>query len=329
MTLASAPNNLQYLREVLKAYTLQVGDTKSYDLYPLVEGKNSTNYLVVSSSQKYLLRVYHSLHSAQDENNIERILKILIYCSSAGVLVPSPIENDKGKLATAGIEQGQKNVYALFHFIEGKHYDGSLVQIRALGRATGELHLVLANCTLPSPVQDEWAYALLSPSEIADGRSLIPPEAVTMLLEEIRSARTLPRGTLQLTHGDLHDKNTLFTVEKRAGFLDFDFMAKRGRMRDVAFCAFRHAIINNDAPAMILQRIAFFIAGYREKNKLSNEERKLLPDFVKQEALHRISYILRHATTKNDRTWLSDLSKHLFHIQLIRKVFPEDWAGPL
>lgn len=310
---------MDLVRSLLQEYypTLIAKDVK--DVSPLPgANKNSENYLVTSSEGKlFLLRKYLLL---QDEEVLLRILDILQFCREEGQPVPHAIRNKSKKYLT----KDNGGIFALFTYLPGSHSTGTEEQLQDLARSLAKLHQVLQRCTLPAPQEEDSAYALLTSQELHALQEELPPADFNLLREELKiqgqSTDDLPR---QLIHRDLHPQNILFQDDKVSGFLDFDGMVSSERIRDIAFCAFRHALLTTSEPSVIQGKIGQFLQRYEKISPLLPEEKAAIPFILKNESLKRLSYIFHQLEATGRSAWQSDMEKHLSHLRLINSIYSE------
>ncbi len=311
---------------------------RDFSIKLYLKGNNSTTYLIVlEQGKKYLLRNYHLTGSDisldQMLQHISAILQITSYLSSLlvkdGIAIPIPqaiaSTKDNFLLTFDG------KFYALLSYLEGTHYGGFLAQMKSLGASVGKLHAALALCPVVIDNPYDHYYDILSDHELQMAKKIfqqeISDESFALIVSQIRHSAEFMKSAdysslpQQLLHRDLHDRNTLFGVDGTISFIDFDFVGRGEKAREVAFCAFRHALHHFPDVEKARKGISVFLEGYNSSNTLSLQEHHSLAFFIKDEALRRISYILRRAMISQEMTWFSDLSKHISHLTLADQLF--------
>jgi Ser/Thr protein kinase RdoA (MazF antagonist) len=97
-------------------------------------------------------------------------------------------------------------------------------------------------------------------------------------------------------------------------FIDFDSLRYLERIRGVAFALhrlIRQCVVNGNRVEAIPALREQFINSYLNHGTLTDEEIKLIPYFIRHEALSRLSFVVKGVYFKNNLTWKSDLGKQM------------------
>jgi Ser/Thr protein kinase RdoA (MazF antagonist) len=114
-------------------------------------------------------------------------------------------------------------------------------------------------------------------------------------------------------HRDFHPGNTLFANGRITAILDLDSLATDCRMQAVAFAASRFA--GYDA-----KRIWAFLAAYHAVDPLIAGELRLVPDFIRREAVRRLNWIIRVNVLLGQDLWRGDLEKQAGYLTQANKL---------
>ena len=217
-------------------------------------------------------------------------------------------------------------VYEIYPWVEGEPFDpSSREQLQATGDLLARLHQA-ADTFRPRSRKE--LPRLFDPQErlpeIAEARGLLE-EGVSLgersaeeaargldrleaeargLLERLPDARywALPQAVV---HGDYHPGNVKFQGDKIVGLFDWDWACRQARLKDVAegvifFACPREQPLTGELrsltqpPRYDAERIRLFLEAYEALLPLTEEERAVLPDllrerwlYVRLDAMHR------------------------------------------
>jgi Ser/Thr protein kinase RdoA (MazF antagonist) len=169
---------------------------------------------------------------------------LLHWLNSQGIRTELPLLTHEGRVL---VSEGQVN-YALYPALPGSTVDvaGSAHparQAHGLGRAIGQLHLGLAQYSVPEPSpfprSDLWGDANGHASILMAQRDLPGLDRLPAILEEINTAvpKLQPDLIQHLIHRDSHPTNILFDECGRAGFVDFELLRQSVRVFDPCYCS--------------------------------------------------------------------------------------------
>lgn len=287
---------------------------------------SSNNFRVVNQQGSYLLKLSH-VNTAETQHVINTAI---CYCKTQGTPTAVVIPTKTGELFFVHEDQ----VFCLFDFIEGEHFDGSREEV--IDTATRLVHFNQVLETLPdqdkfaqlqSVAHHDWDILDRFTNQI---RSTPPTTAfdqeLAAVLDEIELASQdsrlaqLQNLPSQVVHIDLHPHNLLFDPHTKnlLAFLDFDSLFYTQRIRGVAFAMHRlartfgiHTERNHDTGASIQDRAELFLTSYTQTGELTPEELKAIPLVIIDEALRRILIILTSHYINKDNSYDSVLQKQL------------------
>lgn len=213
-------------------------------------------------------------------------------------------------------------IYELYEFIEGDHYDGSLLETYESGRAQGIYHALLADFKSEySPPRGHYHDArMVYDSLPALGETLLKQpgmagreQDILNLLRSLRrlyssaakrvNAAGMPAWQTQIVHSDWHPGNVIYRDQHVVAVIDYDSARIRPRVMDVANGCLQFAMITGGRDLSSWEsrtdaaRARRFLRGYDERNQLTKAELQVIPDLM-QEVLfaQAIPPILRSGT---------------------------------
>lgn len=299
------------------------------DIKQACEGaeKSSNNYRVISNSKSFLLKHSHINNSAK-QNLVNRCLT---YCEQKGIPTSHLISTREGESYFVN----NKEIYCLYDFIDGEHFDGSQMELKEMAASFARFHTVLKNIPYEAEIKSlkgelishnrEELKKIIEVIKLSGGKSDFD-RYVYLLLDEIDaiskeiSFAGIDQLPIQVVHYDLHPHNFLFDKGNQTlkAYLDFDPMIYSQRIRDVGFAMHRFARTYGkkterqiDIGVDIRERAKLFLKIYQQTNKLEDEEIRNIPVVIQDEALRRVMIILGKHYLKKDLTWDFDLIKQI------------------
>jgi len=291
---------------------------------------NSINYLIESKNKKLVLRNFIDGSKPQ---KVEKICKILDFCTKRGVKISEPIKNKKNKFVDP-----KRNFY-LTKFYNGSFYNGNKYQLSNLAKNLAYLHTALQENKIKYNYRtNQRFYRIISENELLKIKKIILKKNNTNKFEKtalkqignlvnlsenvnINSKKlSLLKLKKQLIHDDLHPKNVIFHKNKVVAILDFHSMRKNPKMEDIAFTSFRFATLKSCAPKKITNLIVTFIETYRRYNEINEDELNQYDYFLTQKFLGRLSYILRKYFFYDSDLWIQDFDKNIKYLYLVNKI---------
>jgi homoserine kinase type II len=267
----------QVSAEALAAFLTRFDVGKLVSAKGIAEGVENSNYLVDTSTNRFILTLYEKRVAAGD---LPYFMALLDHLAAKGLPVPPAIKDREGR----EIHELEGRPACLIQFLRGVSVTTPTpAQAQAAGAALGDMHRALADFTLDRPNTmgvDSWQAQL-----DRCGRDLdtIAPglfDRVAAALDGIlaRWPRDLPRSAI---HADLFPDNVLMLGDRVTGLIDFYFACTDLRAYDLAIThgAWSFDPTGTHYDAAIGDAL---IAGY---GPLSPEERAALPVLAKGAAL--------------------------------------------
>lgn len=267
------------------------------------------NYRIKGKRQDYAFRLYR--HGWWPEADVDEELRFLEAMHRRKLNVCKPVRaGNKQRFISIMTAEG-KRYGALFVFIPGQplgfNFGKNNKHMTELGEMIARVHSI--GDELKQPVQ-RWTM---------DFGTFVKPflnEVPTVLghrekdiayLNELagRAENTIldqPKGALSygICHGDLHTHNVMLQPDGKLAIFDFDWCGNSWRAYDLATVWW--SLPRNDKS---LAPWRAFLRGYSRQNKLTPQERKLMPWFVifrEFELLHFHLSMRKHIGT----AWLND-----------------------
>lgn len=196
----------------------------------IAEGVENSNYLVDTSSGRFILTVYEK---RVDVGDLPFFLSLLDHLAEKGCPVPRTMHDSSG--AQLADYKGKK--LALIEFLPGlsvSHPDAA--KAKAVGQALGQMHRAVADFPLqrPNSLGPQGWFDLAE--QCGDDLDLIQPGLRARVAAECDYLRgawpaDLPRSVV---HADLFPDNVLMTGDTVSGLIDFYFACTEVRAWDLA-----------------------------------------------------------------------------------------------
>jgi len=238
----------------------------------IAEGVENSNYLVDTSTGRFILTLYEK---RVDSADLPFFLALLDHLAGKGLPVPRAIPDRAGRQ----IQEVAGRPACLIEFLPGVSVSHPTpAQAYATGAALGQMHAALADFSRERPN----TLGLAGWHELAArcGSDLdhISPGLGGRIADELAWLdrawpAALPRSVI---HADLFPDNVLMQGDAVNGIIDFYFACSDVRAWDVAVT---HAswCFENDGTGFDPARAASLIAGYGATFGLSDEERAAFP----------------------------------------------------
>ncbi len=285
------------LKMVINYYNL----SPDFEIAFLKRGFNDT-YLIYSSTNKYILRIYK--YNWRSKESITNEVNLLNYLSQNNINVANPIIDKKGDcIQSINAPEGNRHA-VLFHFANGNQVRKlTLEQSKLLGIETGKIHVLTQNrvydeCAInyDISVQFENTISTVSPLLIHHKEQL---DYLLKLKEEFVTLFNTINPTeigIGICHGDLQAEN--FHIEgNKITFFDFDFFGSGALIYDIG--VFLWYDQKNKTPEIINA----FLKGYHTQRKLMDTELKLIPYFSTLRALFQMTVFCKTNNGKQLPLW--------------------------
>lgn len=238
----------------------------------IAEGVENSNYLVVTTSDRFILTLYEKRVDAAE---LPFFLGLIDHLAHRGLPVPGPVADRTGAL----LHRLAGRPACLIHFVDGVSVtQPAAVHCHAVGRALAQIRGAAANYkgTRPNSLGPQGWQRLVR--ACADRLDDIAPGLEAQVSDALSAIGAAWPDTLahSVIHADLFPDNVLFLGERISGLIDFYFACTDIAVYDLAiglnawaFDASGEHILADNAAAMM--------AGYQEVIPLSPAEQAALP----------------------------------------------------
>lgn len=289
---------------------------------------NSTNYLITTGTTQYVLRNF------TDDSNykkIEKICKILNFCTQNNIAVLQPIKNKNDRYVD------KKNKVYVTKYHEGSAYKGRKTQLHDLAKTLAILHKTLRKNTFGYNYNSKSSYyKIIKIRELQHIKKIISRKNekgkfdkiilahmshISKSIREYNKTEKIINQLVkkQLVHHDLHPRNVIFK-KHIATIIDFNSMRKGYRIDDIAFASFRFALYNTNNENEIVNKIKLFVNNYMKYDDIEKEEITNFDHYIMRTILTRLSYIIKSRYFHNSNTWSIDLEKFLNFLILLNRL---------
>lgn len=246
----------------------------------IAEGVSNSNWLVETSSDRFILTMYETRTDLAD---LPFFLGLLDHLAARNCPVPRTIHDRDG----APFRMIGGKAVALIEFLPGVSVDRpGIAQAQAVGQALAGIHL--ASSDFPGHranglALDAWRGLL---ADCGDGLARIDPSLPGLVAEELaflvdRWPQELPRSVI---HADLFPDNVLMLGDSVSGLIDFYFACTDITAYDLAVT---HAAwcFDSDGSNFHPEIAAALVEGYESVRRLSDEEWAALPILARGAAM--------------------------------------------
>jgi len=246
----------------------------------IAEGVENSNYLIDTSSARFILTLYEKRVDAGD---LPFFLALIEHLADKGLPVPRPIHDRAGNV----LQMLGGRPACLIEFLKGVSMDEPTpADCHAIGRVLAQLHLAVADFkgTRPNTLSlDGWQTLAEQcagrADEIASGLSGDIAVEIAALADLWPA--DLPSGVI---HADLFPDNALFLDHRISGVIDFYFACTDAFAYDLAIT---HAAwcFSPDGRDYHAENARALLTGYCEERSLSSAERQAFPLLCRGAAL--------------------------------------------
>jgi len=242
----------------------------------IAEGVENSNYLVDTTTGRFILTLYEKRVSADD---LPFFMAMLDHLATRGNLVPRALPDRQG----AVIHQLEGRPACLIEFLNGVSVSHPTpAQARAAGAAMGRMHAGLADFTLERPNSlgpEGWVELLARCGHDLDAIAPGLFDRVSASLDQVVAAwpADLPRAAI---HADLFPDNVLMIGDKVTGLIDFYFACTDIRAYDLAVMHSAWSFDGDGTPCDAAVGTAL-VAGYDTAFGLTAAERAALPTLAR------------------------------------------------
>ncbi len=260
---------------ILKDYN--IGHLKK--LIGIKKGIENTNYLLVTSKNKFILTIYEKRVNSKELPFFMHLMKKL---NAKQINCPKPILNKKRKF----LFKVEKKLASITSFVHGKEKKNhSLNESKIIGNNIAKLHLATKNIKLYRKnnlsLQSWFALNnLIKKSKSKKINRLC--KWIDTILQDLKKQwpSNLPSGII---HADLFHDNIFFLKKKFSGFIDLYFSCNDAYVYDLAICI--NAICFDSKFKFKANKAKALIKGYQQIRKLTKKEILALPYLLRGAAI--------------------------------------------
>ena len=260
---------------ILKNYHL--GTLKK--LRGIKEGIENTNYLLNTTSGKYILTLYEKRVNSKE---LPFFINLMSYLNAKKIVCPKPISNINKKNIFK-----IKNKYAsISSFVYGKDKSNhSINECKLIGKNIAKLHIVGKGAKIKRTNNlsiNSWIKLNRSIKKKANQKIPGIYEFIDTILNRIKKnwPKNIPSGII---HGDLFPDNIFFIKKKFSGFIDFYFACNDFLVYDLAICI--NALCFDKKNQLNQKKMEAILNGYSSVRKLNKDEIKALPNLLMGSAI--------------------------------------------
>ncbi|WP_130803709.1 homoserine kinase [Acinetobacter ihumii] len=258
--------------EQVQAFALPYG-LEVIDLIPIQGGIENTNYfLVTATAQQFVLTVFEEL----DEQGANELPPVLQHLGQHGIPVAVPLSYEANFIHFIADKPAQ-----IAPRIAGQHpIPPSLAQIKQIGKAQAQLHMVLQDVQFERQSNRNHLYwtgvaEQLKTQMNADDLALLD-QVYQHFNRQREQHPDRPQGWI---HSDLFRDNTLFEGDQLQGILDFSEMNRDDWLFDIAI-AINDFCTEHPSVELNLNKLNAFIEGYQTVRPLSTDEHACLAIYL-------------------------------------------------
>jgi Ser/Thr protein kinase RdoA (MazF antagonist) len=271
------------MQEILTAIEQHYGLRLTF-LENVAKGFLSENYILTDGTTKYFLKRYRF----EEMNQIQVIHNVKKYFNSGGIPVIMPLVAKGGETFFIQNDAG----YALFPFVDGKHFDrGTLPKdaIISLGEMLGAIHLLgkegvhITDKEFSFTIKSEEGLRkieevlkIINERENLDEFDILAQKNL-ILKKELTTTNTLKDEDVwlpsdHLIHGDYHDQNVFFdTSNKVSNVFDFEKTTNAPRTYEL-LRSMTYALLHDSITQENLRFCKIYYDAYRSVYPLSETE---------------------------------------------------------
>jgi len=260
---------------ILKDYN--IGHLKK--LIGIKKGIENTNYLLVTSKNKFILTIYEKRVNSKELPFFMHLMKKL---NAKQINCPKPILNKKRKFLFT-VEKKLASITSFVHGKEKKNH--SLNESKIIGNNIAKLHLATKNIKLYRKNNlslQSWFSLnnLIKKSKSKKINRLC--KWIDTILQDLKKQwpSNLPSGII---HADLFHDNIFFLKKKFSGFIDLYFSCNDAYVYDLAICI--NAICFDSKFKFKVNKAKALIKGYQQIRKLTKKEILALPYLLRGAAI--------------------------------------------
>ena len=260
---------------ILKDYN--IGHLKK--LIGIKKGIENTNYLLVTSKNKFILTIYEKRVNSKELPFFMHLMKKL---NAKQINCPKPILNKKRKF----LFKVEKKLASITSFVHGKEKKNhSLNESKIIGNNIAKLHLATKNIKLyrKNNLSLQSWFALNNLIKKSKNKKINRLcKWIDTILQDLKKQwpSNLPSGII---HADLFHDNIFFLKKKFSGFIDLYFSCNDAYVYDLAICI--NAICFDSKFKFKVNKAKALLKGYQQIRKLTQKEILALPYLLRGAAI--------------------------------------------
>jgi homoserine kinase type II len=260
---------------ILKDYN--IGHLKK--LIGIKKGIENTNYLLVTSKNKFILTIYEKRVNSKELPFFMHLMKKL---NAKQINCPKPILNKKRKFLFT-VEKKLASITSFVHGKEKKNH--SLNESKIIGNNIAKLHLATKNIKLyrKNNLSLQSWFALNNLIKKSSSKKINHLcKWIDTILQDLKKQwpSNLPSGII---HADLFHDNIFFLKKKFSGFIDLYFSCNDAYVYDLAICI--NAICFDSKFKFKVNKAKALLKGYQQIRKLTKKEILALPYLLRGAAI--------------------------------------------
>ena len=260
---------------ILKDYN--IGHLKK--LVGIKKGIENTNYLLVTSKNKFILTIYEKRVNSKELPFFMHLMKKL---NAKQINCPKPILNKKRKFLFT-VEKKLASITSFVHGKEKKNH--SLNESKIIGNNIAKLHLATKNIKLyrKNNLSLQSWFALNNLIKKLKSKKINRLcKWIDTILQDLKKQwpSNLPSGII---HADLFHDNIFFLKKKFSGFIDLYFSCNDAYVYDLAICI--NAICFDSKFKFKVNKAKALLKGYQQVRKLTKKEISALPYLLRGAAI--------------------------------------------
>ena len=248
-------------------------------LIGIKKGIENTNYLLVTSKNKFILTIYEKRVNSKELPFFMHLMKKL---NAKQINCPKPILNKKRKFLFT-VEKKLASITSFVHGKEKKNH--SLNESKIIGNNIAKLHLATKNIKLyrKNNLSLQSWFALNNLIKKLKSKKINRLcKWIDTILQDLKKQwpSNLPSGII---HADLFHDNIFFLKKKFSGFIDLYFSCNDAYVYDLAICI--NAICFDSKFKFKVNQAKALIKGYQQIRKLTQKEILALPYLLRGAAI--------------------------------------------
>ena len=260
---------------ILKDYN--IGHLKK--LIGIKKGIENTNYLLVTSKNKFILTIYEKRVKSKE---LPFFMHLMQKLNAKQINCPKPILNKKRKFLFT-VEKKLASITSFVHGKEKKNH--SLDESKIIGNNIAKLHLATKNIKLyrKNNLSLQSWFALNNLIKKLKSKKINRLcKWIDTILQDLKKQwpSNLPSGII---HADLFHDNIFFLKKKFSGFIDLYFSCNDAYVYDLAICI--NAICFDSKFKFKVNKAKALLKGYQQIRKLTQKEILALPYLLRGAAI--------------------------------------------